>query len=275
VTRQACPTETELLHFADAGLAPEQLGRIESHLRGCTACTEVVKGLRRLTADLAAQPPGTPIDMRAHVAGIMTRIDAPAPERSNSQRRRWFVTLSIAAAAAVTVVAWRPLLREQGEFTARGARSQATFSRDVGVQVYVKRGDLEPLASGSRVARDAAFTAGLRNLAKTPAHLLLFAVDARREVHWIAPEYTQANTNPSAVVLGPSGEERLLPNAVVFDDLAEGTLRIVALIAGQPMQIADVERLTKDELNDAGIMKHFPRAELRQISVNVVRESKP
>lgn len=275
MTRQTCPDGAELLHFADAGLAPEQLERIEAHLRTCKACTHTMNELEQLKQDIAAPLPAAALDVHSHVTGVMARIDTAANERPKVYRRARVTGVPLAAAAALAVVALRPIGPSGSEFSARGGRSEPTLSRDIGVQLYTKQGELRPLSSGARVPRNVAFTAGLRNLAKTPAHLLLFAVDAQREVHWIAPEYTDANSNPVATVIAPSREERLLPSAVVFDDLAEGTLRIVALIAGHTMHIADVERIAKAELNDTGLMKHFPRAELRQISVQITPESKP
>lgn len=97
-----------------------------------------------------------------------------------------------------------------------------------------------------------------------PAYLLLFAVDSRNVVHWIAPEFTAAGTDPEAMTVAPGPSERLLSHAAAFDDLAPGPLRVVAVITRKPTHVSEVEALSGEELDGAALMKHFPRAEVRQ-----------
>ena len=122
---------------------------------------------------------------------------------------------------------------------------------------------------GSATIVGTPLTAGLRNFGRGQAHLLLFAVDARGSVHWIAPEFTVPGSNPQATIVPPSAGERLLPSSVVFDDLAPGPLRIVAVIASEPLRVLEVDTLSGGELESERLMKRFPRAEIRQFQLEV------
>jgi hypothetical protein len=61
----------------------------------------------------------------------------------------------------------------------------------------------------------------------------------------------------------------------VFDDLAPGPLRVVAVISSDPLHVSDVEALPPAELSAERLLKRFPRAEVRQFLLEVQSESKP
>jgi hypothetical protein len=94
-------------------------------------------------------------------------------------------------------------------------------------------------------------------------------------VHWIAPEFSAAGSDPEAAPVAPSAGEQLLPSAAAFDDLAPGPLRIVAVISKHPTRVSQVESLGRTELDSEGLIKAFPRAEIRQYSLVVVPASEP
>jgi hypothetical protein len=275
-----CPSEDELLSFVDADLSPEQLARVEKHLEACSACAKKVMALTSLVRDVAAPLPSEPpLDVALHVAGVMQRLDAPVAAPRWSGLLAWGSALAVAAAAVLLFVKLQSSsagTRGESELVARGGPAVASLSRNVGVQLYVAQsGELTALGSGSRITGSAALTAGLRNLASEPAYLLLFALDSQQAVHWIAPEYTSPGSNPEALPIVPSRTESLLPSAAVFDDLAPGPLRLVAVISSVPLHVADVEALAPAELSAEGLLKRFPRAEVRQFLLEVQPESKP
>lgn len=275
-----CPSEDELLSFVDADLSPEQLARVEKHLEVCSACAKQVMTLSSLVEDLgaplAAEPP---LDVALHVAGVMDRLDSRVTEPRWSA---WLTWAGVAAAAAALLLFVKlqapagPQAAPGGELAARGGPAEASLSRNVGVQLYSSRhGELTALGSGSRIVQSAALTAGLRNLASERAYLLLFALDSRQAVHWIAPEYTTQGSNPEASPIAPARTERLLPSVAVFDDLAPGPLRVVAVISSEPLHVSDVEALPPAELSAERLLKRFPRAEVRQFLLEVQSETKP
>ena len=267
-----CPSAVELSRFVDADLPPEQLGRIERHLELCSACTKQVLALSTLVADIAAplalEPP---LDVAAHVASVMQRLDTPLAASRGARLVAWCGALAAAAAALLLLTTLRapPARDPAGELAARGGPAMASLSRDVGVRLYAEQPTLVALSAGSHITTKTALTAGLRNLAHEPAYLLLFAVDAERAVHWIAPEYTSAGSNPEAFPIAPSSTERLLPSSAVFDDLAPGGLRVVALLSKTPLHVADVEALPPGELGAPALRQRFIGAEVREFSLEV------
>lgn len=269
-----CPGEAELLSFVDADLPPEQLAHIEKHLELCSACAKRVMALSALVCDLAAPLPQQQLDVGAHVAAVMQRLDAPLAAPRGARLLAWCGALAAAAAALLLFTklpghASGGAVNEPGEFAARGGPTAPSLSRDVGVQLYGLQQALVALRAGSRVTPKTPLTAGLRNVASERAYLLLFAVDAKRAVHWIAPEYTSPGSDPEAYPIAPGSAERLLPNTAVFDDLALGELRVVALISPTALHVSEIEALPASELGAAALRKRFPGAELREVSLDV------
>ncbi len=273
---KACPSAEDLLGFVDASLAPEQLERVEQHLTRCPGCGQQVATLHELVAGIAAKlvsRAAEPFDPEAHVSAVMQRLDAPLATQTRPSRMLWGSALAglgaVAAAALLMVqLTAQPELQE-GQLTARGSSREAALSRDIGVQLYAREDGLRALGPGSRIRANVPLTAGLRNLSQQRAYLLLFAIDARQTVHWIAPQFLDPSSNPSAATILPSEQERLLPSSVVFDDLAQGTLRIVMLITAQPTHVSQIEMLSSQELNGERLMARFPQAEIRQATLEV------
>ena len=273
---KSCASQEDLLSFVDAALAPEQLARVEQHLVRCPSCAQQVATLREVIASIAAplvSREGQAFDPKLHSLAIMERLDATLAARTRPNKLPWggvLAGLGTAAAAALLVfqLTATPELQE-GSFAARGGSSESSLARDVGVQLYLKTDSLRPLGPGQRIRAHAALTAGVRNLAHEPAYLLLFAIDARDTVHWIAPQFLDPNTDQRAATIRPSVQEQLLPSSVVFDDLAHGTLRIVTLITAQPMHVSQIEALRGEELTGERLMARFPKAEIRQATLEV------
>lgn len=272
MSERRCPTAAELVSFVDADLPPEQLARVEKHLELCSACSKRVMALTTLVADLAA-PLGQPPQLAEHVAAVMQRLDAPPLAPRLSRFVAWGSALAVAAAALLLLGKLHGSMgaaREADEFVARGAPEQPSLAREIGLNVYAQGRTLTALDPGSRIASDTPLTAGLRNSGREGAYLLLFAIDSAQAVHWIAPEYTSAGSNPASAHVAPSLAEQLLPSVAVFDDLAAGPLRVLAVISRTPLRVSDIETLPSGQLTEAALEKRFPRAQVRQFSFDVL-----
>jgi hypothetical protein len=266
MSSERCPQEEELLSFVDADLPPEQLGRIERHLELCSACAKRAMAFSELIADVAALPPAERLDVGAHVASVMSRLDEPVAAASSPRWAAW-VTAAVAAAAMVLVLITRSAPPEY--VGSRGNGGAPTLESTVGVQLYQQAEKLSPIANGTSIESATALTAGVRNASGAPLHLLLFAVDAKRNVHWLAPAYTELGTDPDAVNIAPNLGEQLLTSAAVFDDLAPGPLKVIAVLSREPLRVSQVESLSGAELEADAIRKRFASATLRELSLNV------
>jgi Putative zinc-finger len=268
VSEQRCPSEADLLRFVDADLSPEQLQRVEQHAATCSVCGKQLAALRTLILDVAAGPE-LRFDIAEHVGAVMARLDEPARPARSARLSLWGGLLAAAAALVLGVFIQGGQFDSNPQFVARGAPAVASLSRDVGVQLYAQEQSLRPLEAGSHIRPGVALTAGLRNLGSEGVYLLLFAIDAQRVVHWIAPGFLSADSDPQAVSIVPSTSERLLPTAAVFDDLAPGAMSIVAIITREPRRVSEIESLTASELSAESLVKRFARAEVRQFSLDV------
>ncbi len=269
MSTERCPVEEELLSFVDADLPPEQLGRIERHLELCSACAKRAIALSELLTDVAALPAAERLDVGAHVASVMGRLDEPVATTSGPRWAAW-VTAAVAAAAVMLVLSTRTApLQHVGS---RSDSAGPSLERDVGIELYTQAEKLSHLETGASIGAATALTATIRNSSGSPLYLLLFAVDSRRNVHWLAPAYTELGSDPAAVSIAPQLGNQLLGSAAVFDDLAPGALKIVAVLGREPMRVSQVESLTGAELEPDGIRKRFPGATLRELSLNVTAE---
>jgi hypothetical protein len=264
VNEPHCPSVAELDRFVDADAPPEQLARVERHMEHCVVCAKHVAELRELILDIKAPLPAPALDVHEHVRAVMARLDVPRAE----PRSRWLPWLGTLAAAAVLVL-FVAKHEQAGEFTARGSRAPSSLARDVGVSLYSPAAHT-PLEPGSTVAKNAAFTAALRNVGNDRAYLLLFAVDSNGTVHWIAPEYTTPGTDPESTVIARSAEEHLLPTAAQFDDLASGSLRVLALVSKSPRRVSQIESLPPAELTLERLQSRFALDDVRQVSLTVL-----
>jgi hypothetical protein len=267
-------TDDELVRFVDRDLSPEQAARVERHVAECGACARALAELQSLTADIAAPLPARPLDVAAHVAGVMGRLDAPAPAAPKRPKRAWLgAALAAVAAAAVFTVLVRGGQPDapSERFVPRSTGQASSLERDVGVNLYADEQPLRALREGSELGAHTPLTAGIRNLGREPLYLLLFAIDSSGAVHWLAPKYTVAGTNPEAPLIAPSATERLLPTAVVFDDLSPGALRVVAVITRTPERVAAIEALSPSDTAPEKLRSRFPGADVRQVLLRVAR----
>jgi hypothetical protein len=268
MSAERCLREQELLSFVDADLPPEQLGRIERHLELCSACAKRAITLSELVADVAALPAAERLDVDVHVASVMGRLDEPVATASGPRWAAW-VTAAVAAAAMVLVLVTRALPPQY--VGTRGNGAPSSLDSKVGVELYTQTPMLSPLEPGASIGATTALTARVRNRSGSRLYLLLFAVDSSRNVHWLAPAYTVLGTDPAAIEIPQFGDQ-LLGSAAVFDDLAPGALKVVAVLGRDAMRVSQVESLAGAELEPDGIRKRFPGATLREFSLNVIAE---
>lgn len=270
MTQTHCPLEAELVRFVDADLAPESSDRISEHLGQCPTCSQQVRELRLLFEDLGA-PRAIELDVAAHVKDVMRGLDRPAAQekRPRAMARVAAVTAMAASVGLVIHFVGSRHGSPSGTWQARGSLNGESLSRDVGVQVYTLTKLPQPLRPGDSIAPDVALTAGLRNLGHATAYVLLFTIDSRNAIHWIAPKYTRADENPSGTELTRTPEERVLPTSVVFDDMAEGPLRVVIIVSPVPIRVSQVESLAGSAISGGNLAHHFAGAEVREIAVQV------
>lgn len=270
----ACPTEDELIALLDGEATENRAAALRAHLAGCAQCQRAQAALEALTRALAAPVHRAPSPDA--VAKIMRRIEVEtptgAPAKKAARRLPWAPLGAIAAAAAVAAL-WigaRAMNRDHDVFAARGGAASASLQRDVGVFIHRAGERLEPLAAAEVVTKDTAYAVSYVNLSPAgSAFLMVFAVDAAGEVHWIQPAYLDAADDPGAVALEHAEVDEPLPEAAVFDAPAPGPLRLVSMVCPRPLRVSQIEALAPSALDLASLHARFPGAVIQELTVSL------
>jgi hypothetical protein len=264
-----CPRRDEWLRRLDGEVMANRLVELDAHLAGCTSCRREATKLDDMAGALRAPMIGVPADT---VTRVLARLDDATP----APRRRWPWALgtlaaaaAAAAAAAVALVLALPT-REGSDFQARGHVAR-DLTRQAGIEIYALGSELRPLADGSQVTRDTAYVASYRNLRDVPAHALVFAIDAAREVHWLYPAFSDAATDPAAVILASTQAPVLFTDSVVLDDVALGELTLVTVISDAALHVSAVEQLPRDARTRHVLRARWPDAVVHMTRVDVER----
>jgi hypothetical protein len=244
MTRPECAVdELELIGLLDGELTENRAQQLREHLPGCAACTARMNHLAAVAAQLRAPIPQAlddsfvdAVDRRLSAADLPTRATAP-------RRRHVLVALSASAvaAAAIALVAL-PRDRVGPEFTPRGG--EAPWHARVYTSLAVVPSGAaatRPIAAGARLrpGDGIAVTAHNGN-PDVPIYLMVFAVDARDEVHWIVPAWADPAQNPRSVML-PAGGALPAPAGRTPEAPATGKLRLLSLMSRAPLDVRSVE----------------------------------
>jgi hypothetical protein len=237
----------KLLIQAELGeVTLNQAGHIERHLAECAGCARRRDELRQLVTELA-QPCQS--ESEAFVARVMAKRAATVV--SSSTRGPRVVRLAWIAAAAVFLlgagIEVRHLHRRGHEdtWTARGRRHEVRSDQPTTEILAVHDGKLRPVDSQPLSPGDA-FAVRFVNPGQAKYYLAAFALDAAGTVHWIYPEYADADTDPRSVLLPAAQQETLLPQVVEPDRPARGPLQVVALLTNEPVSVKQVETALRE-----------------------------
>jgi Putative zinc-finger len=264
-----CPTDEEMVRLVDGDLAAETVERLRRHLAECSRCFDNEARLLALVADLRA-PVAATFDLRAHTRAVMARLDQePSGRRASARAPVWAYASAAVCATAVVCASTRPW-STHGTVQSRGGGAGPSVARDIRVVPCVVEDAVRPMSNGAVMHGDAALTATLRNIGKTPAYLLLFAVDARHEVHWISPPYARTDDDPAATTIPVSSRDDVLAATAVLEDLAPGPLRIEAVVSPVPTHVSDVESLGADVVDRDRLAGRLPMGtDIRETQVVV------
>lgn len=243
----------QLVRYVQGEMTRSESEEAERLIADSRRAQERVAELRAMMEELRRPPPwAASIDL---VPAIRARAVRDEAARSERVGRRWWAAggvTALAAAAAIAVMV-RPDPDVGGEGTAAppvpamqgGLRPKGGAAADpdrwVGIQLARAAGDdFEAVAAGAPLE-----PGGLRvsytNLGPQPyAFLMVFAVDASREVRWLYPAYERAGTDPAAIPIAGSVADIVLPD-LIEHDFARGRLVVCGLFLRRALRVAVIE----------------------------------
>ena len=260
----SCPSDESRLAALLGELSVNQARALAAHRVGCAACRQALLADEQLLADLAAAPE-LPQSEPAFTASVMAACRAaplaqPRPRTRQRNVETWSAALALAACAAALSVAL-PWSRRASDFQARGV--SAAHAPAVSAEVLFVRDAVFHPVLGARLREGDALAVRYTNRGDVPRYLAVFALDARRELHWIYPAYVDAAANPGSVILAPDARDKLLSEVVEPEAPAAGELRVFALVTDAAVHVKEVEALPRRQLSAERLEAFFPSAKVQ------------
>jgi hypothetical protein len=251
--RERVPTPL-LLSFLDEELGPDEKAAVERISVDSASVRQRLDALRGLRRALGAPVPA--LESRELAEDLHAQAEVLKKERLRRERsfqgrgeplaRAWF---ALAAGAllllGVGLGQLYPRPEEYPSGVERGVRSKSASptagpARWAGIRAFrlVAGGQPERLRKSVRSEDGLLFA--YTNLGAEPfEHLMVFCVDAERELHWFYPAYASEKKNPSSIPI--QGGQELALSEVVWLDLPKGPLTIYGAFTRQPLDVWAVE----------------------------------
>lgn len=253
-----CPAKEALVAWIDDQVAPDQAGVLAKHVQTCAVCGDEVKRLHAVVSQLAQLELAR--EAPAFTSALSAKLRTPPTKRP----------LVIAALGAfVACLAVLGGWQQQRGFEARGGGT--SIDSRLGFEVYVHEPGRAParLQAGQRLSRAAGYSFVVLNRSQQQQYLMLFALDARAEVHWFYPAFVDPKRDPRSLLVPASPQVRALPDGITPERPAAGPARFVALFTTAPLRVAEVEARVR-----AGGLDALARAhpQLQTLSAELVGE---
>jgi hypothetical protein len=240
----SCIEADVLLKWELGELTRNESEAVERHVSGCRICRASQAEQRELLDDLAGSAPADDDFVERVMSACETA--APVPPARAAFGRWGLLPAAVAAAGVAALVALfvgAPFEERRGEWTARGVTTERVGSS---VQAFVSHSGLErapvPL-EGAELGPGDGIVVRYSNPSDEPAFLMVFAVDAAREVHWIHPAYLRVEDDPESVPLASRVQDRLLDEVGEPENPSSGAFQVYALVTRSALRVKQVEKL--------------------------------
>jgi hypothetical protein len=211
------------------------------------------------------QLPESAVDSEVFVTRVMAACDAETPAASSRRPVIWLAaTTLLAAAAALALVHHHQSVPRPhaGVVAARGVTPTRVSAT---VQAFVGRaalGQAAALLEGAELGPGDGILVRYSNPGESRAFLMVFALDAAREVHWLHPAYLDAKSDPSSLELRPGVSEQTLDEVAEPENPAPGALEVYALLSEAPLTVKAIE--ARLAARPGPVHALFPEAEVEE-----------
>lgn len=236
------PSEDQILRHVDGECDEHEGQEIARHLEACVPCRLLY---RRLCQAIESLSPPSERGLGSVADEVLQRLEGP----TRREWPRWPFVAVPAALAMVVALSVRPSDPElpEPEFRARGGN---VASEDMHARLGAQLFESEPgsrehgrgLSEGATIEQGRGLTFRVFNRTGKSIYLMLFAVDAARDVHWFYPAYVDARSNPESIRLDASMQVTDLPEGVVPSSPAAGPFVVHAVFSSTPLKVSSIEQ---------------------------------
>jgi hypothetical protein len=231
-----------LARHLEGDLCELEQSSVEGALKGSLDARRRSEQLHDIRNALAAQPAALEhIDITPAVLTALRRprVQRPAP----SSVAAWML---VAAASCWALASTFPVDTNTG-FVVKSASGDTRDTRDTrekpraSFQTYRVGADGQARALSNTFAQSDGLLFSYNNSGSEPyQHVMLFGVDAARQVRWYYPAYEKLDEDPASLVITEAATPTLLPD-VIHHAYAPGPLTIYALFSHKPLRVSQVE----------------------------------
>ncbi len=250
----------QLVRYVQGEMTRSESEEAERLIADSRRAQERVAELRAMMEELRRPPEwAASVDL---VPAIRARAVRDEAARSQRVGRRWWAAGGVTALATAAAIALmvRPDAEVGGEGDVTSAPSSAASpappmqgglrpkggaaadpDRWVGIQLARAAGDDFEAVTAGATLEPGGLRVSYTNLGPQPyAFLMVFAVDASREVRWLYPAYERAGTDPAAIPIAASVADIILPD-LIEHDFARGRLVVCGLFLRRALRVGAIE----------------------------------
>lgn len=269
----------ELAEYAEGEVTASDAAEMEQHLKDSP---DDRRRLTRVGEVMAALRDTAEVDDVDLLPALRTQIAkegrvAKTPRRRGFSMRHW----GLMAAGMIGVMVPMFLFLEQAGseatdtegFTAKTARSQVDArSRWISLNVFRLSGNTEPAPLQKTLHADDGVLFAYTNLGPEPfSHLMVFAVDDRRQVYWYYPAFLDVRDDPEGIAI-EKGVSRAGLQEVVVHPFPEGTVTIYGLFSDEPHTVSEVEAAVRGGILDSAELESaLGGVRVKSVKAKVVR----
>lgn len=227
--------------YLERDLSPSDTAEVEALLAESPTARRRLECYQKIVDALAKTEPA--LESLDLVTAVRQQMAQPAPPSRPRRAPGWVVyTAGLAAAAFAVLTVGLRHIGGGDEVRSKGVAASAS-QRWAGIRLYRVTDNKPPVPIDGVVRVQDSVLVEYTNLGPEPFdYLMVFAVDAQKQVAWLYPAWEQASEDPVSIMArkGVVGQEL---RSLIRPVWAVGPLTIHALFTRQPLHVREVEAM--------------------------------
>ncbi|MBN2529777.1 MAG: DUF4384 domain-containing protein [Deltaproteobacteria bacterium] len=238
-----CPSRLMLASYHTNEMDERQIEMVNSHLKHCARCNEVLNKLRQHATAYESNEAHHLSNLRAAMAAENAANDNVVSIRQ-SRRGKAAIYAGVAIAAAALLLVMFPVFKPRSQDS---EKDMVTYKGDFSMNAVVKRDSNQfVLSEDAALQENDALRFTVQT--KSPGFVSIFNVDATGAITLLYPGSDSSQNLPAMKI--PRSGETTLDGSVVLDD-ATGTERFVTVFSTRPFKTDSIRNILKKATNQS------------------------